>query len=107
VENRDQGAEIAAALGGIFYVFDTVMSVRMNDFLPERFEGAARRNDLVQNFSAVRVLGHQSFKRLDLAANLSQPYDERVFFAFRVNMSHDVTYATVGGIAKEKRPIDE
>ena len=88
LQHRDQRAEIATALGRVFDVFDAVVGVRVNDFLAEGFESAARRNDLVQNVSAIGVFGHQPFDGLDLAANLSQAGDERVFLVLRVHVSH-------------------
>jgi hypothetical protein len=90
LEHRDQRAEVAPALGGILHIFDAIVGVRMNDLFSQRFEGAARGNDLVQDFSAIRILGYQSFHSLYLAADFSEPYNERVLFGFWVDMSHAV-----------------
>ena len=43
LEDGEERAEVAPALGGVFHIFDAVMRVRVDDFLTERFEGAGAR----------------------------------------------------------------
>jgi len=88
LQDGDEGAKIAPALGGVFHILDAVMRVRMDYLLPKRFEAAARRDHLVQDLGAIGVLGYQPFESLNLAANFSQADDERIFLVLRVNMSH-------------------
>jgi hypothetical protein len=90
LQHREQRPEIAPALGGILHIFDAIPGVRMNDLFSQRFEGATRGNDLVQDFGAIRIFGYQSFHSLYLASDFPQPYDERVLFGFWVDMSHAV-----------------
>src|SRR6267142_5070147 len=102
LEDGDERAEVAPALDGVFHVLDTIMGVRVDYFLAKRFESVAGGDDLIQDVGAVGILGHQSFEGLDLAANFSQADDERVLFAFRVNMSHAFSYAKTRRLPSKK-----
>jgi len=88
LENDDERPQIAAALRRVSHVFDTMVGVSVDDSFPERLQGIASRNDLVQNIGTVRVLRYQSLKTLNLAPDFPQPEDKRVLFTFGMDMFH-------------------
>lgn len=72
-QDCEQLAELAFSFGGILGLFDAMPDMRMNELFSERFEAAARGNNLSQYLHAILIVLQHPLDGAELAGDLARP----------------------------------